>query len=70
MIDNEQVQEIFLVLEDKLDKTVSVLKEEFATVRAGRANPHILDKIQVEAYGGMSRSINSGISRRRMRDAL
>ena len=54
MIDNEQVQEIFLVLEDKLDKTVSVLKEEFATVRAGRANPHILDKIQVEAYGGMS----------------
>ncbi len=43
MIDNEQVQEIFLVLEDKLDKTVSVLKEEFATVRAGRANPHILD---------------------------
>ena len=54
MIDNEQVQEIFLVLEDKLEKTVSVLKEEFASVRAGRANPHILDKIQVEAYGGMS----------------
>ena len=54
MIDNEQVQEIFLILEDKLEKTVSVLKEEFAAVRAGRANPHILDKIQVEAYGGMS----------------
>ena len=54
MIDNEQVQEIFLVLEDKLEKTVSVLREEFAAVRAGRANPHILDKIQVEAYGGMS----------------
>ena len=54
MIDNEQVQEIFLVLEDKLEKTVSVLREEFAAVRAGRANPHILDKIQAEAYGGMS----------------
>lgn len=54
MIENEQVEEIFLVLEDKLEKTVSVLKDEFAAVRAGRANPHILDKIQVEAYGGMS----------------
>lgn len=54
MIENEQVEEIFLILEDKLEKTVSVLKDEFAAVRAGRANPHILDKIQVEAYGGMS----------------
>lgn len=54
MIENEQVEEIFLVLEDKLDKTVGVLKDDFAGIRAGRANPHILDKIQVEAYGGMS----------------
>ena len=54
MIENEQVEEIFLILEDKLDKTVSVLQDEFAAVRAGRANPHILDKIQVEAYGGTS----------------
>ena len=42
MIDNEQVQEIFLVLEDKLEKTVRVLREDFAAVRAGRAYPHIL----------------------------
>ena len=54
MIDNEKVEEIFLVLEDKLDKTVNVLKEEFASIRAGRANPHVLDKLMVEAYGGMS----------------
>ncbi len=54
MIENEQVEEIFLVLEDKLDKTVDVLQDEFASIRAGRANPHILDKLQVEAYGGMS----------------
>lgn len=54
MIDNEQVEEIFLVLEDKLDKTVSVLQDEYAAIRAGRANPRILDKLQVEAYGGMS----------------
>lgn len=54
MIENEQVEEIFLILEDKLEKTVNVLKDEFATIRAGRANPHVLDKLQVEAYGGMS----------------
>ncbi len=51
MIDNEQVEEILLVLDDKLSKTVSVLKEDFAAVRAGRANPHILDKIMVDYYG-------------------
>ncbi|MBD5632011.1 MAG: ribosome recycling factor [Clostridia bacterium] len=51
MIDNEQVEEIILVLDDKLSKTVSVLKEEYASLRAGRANPHILDKINVDYYG-------------------
>lgn len=54
MIENEKVEELFLVMQDKLDKTVSVLKEQYASIRAGRANPHILDKLQVEAYGGMS----------------
>lgn len=54
MIDNEKVEEIFLTLEEKLEKTENVLKDEFAAIRAGRANPHILDKLQVEAYGGMS----------------
>lgn len=47
----EQVEEIMLVLDDKLSKTVSVLKEEYASVRAGRANPHILDKVMVDYYG-------------------
>ena len=54
MIENEKAEEIFLVLDDKLEKTLNVLKEEFSSIRAGRANPHILDKLQVEAYGGMS----------------
>lgn len=47
----EQIEEIILVLDDKLSKTVSVLKEDFAAVRAGRANPHILDKVMVDYYG-------------------
>lgn len=54
MIDNEKVEEMLLTLEDKLDKTVSVLREEFSNIRAGRANPHVLDKIQVDYYGAMT----------------
>ncbi|WP_312353529.1 ribosome recycling factor [Aminipila sp.] len=42
------VQEI---LEQKMSKTISVLKEELNTVRAGRANPALLDKVTVDYYG-------------------
>jgi len=38
-------------LAQKMDKTKSVLKEGLNTVRAGRANPALLDKIVVEYYG-------------------
>lgn len=37
--------------EDKMEKTLSVLEEDFASIRAGRANPHVLDKIKVDYYG-------------------
>ena len=36
---------------DRMEKTCSVLSEQFAAVRAGRANPAVLDKITVEYYG-------------------
>ena len=39
------------VYEDKMEKTLSNLQEEYVYIRAGRANPHILDKIQVDYYG-------------------
>lgn len=39
------------VLDEKMNKTISVLKEELNTVRAGRANAALLDKILVEYYG-------------------
>ncbi len=41
----------FKHIEEKMDKTISVLKENFAEVRAGRANPAILNKIKVDYYG-------------------
>ena len=37
--------------QDKMEKTISVLQSEYATIRAGRANPHVLDKIKVNYYG-------------------
>lgn len=39
------------VLEEKMKKSISVLKEELNTVRAGRANAALLDKIMVDYYG-------------------
>ncbi|MFQ7036121.1 MAG: ribosome recycling factor [Candidatus Borkfalkia sp.] len=53
------MEEILLVLEERLEKTFSVLKENYASVRAGRANPHILDKVLVDYYGTMS-PLNQG----------
>lgn len=39
------------VYEDKMVKTIEALEEEYTTIRAGRANPHILDKIKIDYYG-------------------
>ncbi len=41
----------FSNIEEKMDKTISVLTENFAEVRAGRANPAILNKVKVDYYG-------------------
>jgi len=39
------------VLEEKMKKSISILKEELNTIRAGRANPALVDKILVDYYG-------------------
>lgn len=39
------------VLQEKMEKTINVLKEELNHIRAGRANPLILDKLKIEYYG-------------------
>lgn len=51
---NEFVAEIEMTAEDKMSKTVSVLKDNMGSIRAGRANPKVLDKVLVEYYGTMS----------------
>ena len=37
--------------EEKMKKTMHNLEEEFGGIRAGRANPHVLDKLRVDYYG-------------------
>lgn len=60
MIENEKLEEMLLELDDKCERSINALNEEFNTIRAGRANPHILDKLMVEAYGGTSRLVELG----------
>lgn len=38
-------------LEEKISKSIDVLKEKLNSVRAGRANPALLDQVQAECYG-------------------
>lgn len=42
------------ILEDKMKKAIEHLEEEYSTIRAGRANPAILNKVQVEYYGALT----------------
>ncbi|MBQ9589777.1 MAG: ribosome recycling factor [Butyrivibrio sp.] len=44
---NQRVKEF----NDKMQKSFDFLKEDLASIRAGRANPHVLDKIKVDYYG-------------------
>ena len=60
MIENEKIEEMMFELEERAEKTLNALENEYAAIRAGRANPKILDRIEVEAYGGMSRLIELG----------
>ena len=44
---NEKLQQF----DNKMSKTIEHLAADFASIRAGRANPHVLDKIKVNYYG-------------------
>lgn len=47
------IKEIIKNAEEKMNKTISVLEKDLSTMKAGRANPSMLDKIQVDYYGSM-----------------
>ena len=48
------MDERLVAFEDKMGKSLSNLEDEFAGIRAGRANPHVLDKLRVDYYGTLS----------------
>ena len=48
---SEALEEMYLFGEEKMEKAISQMKREFSSVRTGRANPGILDKVVVEYYG-------------------
>ena len=48
---SEAVDELFLEGEEKMEKAIAQMMREFGTIRTGRANPIILDKVLVDYYG-------------------
>jgi len=48
---SEAVEELFLYGEEKMEKAINQLRREFGSIRSGRANPMILDKVLVDYYG-------------------
>lgn len=48
---NDSLEELFLFGEEKMEKAINQLKKEFGSIRSGRANPLILDKVMVDYYG-------------------
>ena len=45
------MQEKLSFYEDKMNKSLEALQNEYGSIRAGRANPHVLDKLKVDYYG-------------------
>ena len=45
------LDELFVNVEEKMEKAIEQLNREFKTVRTGRANPNILDRVHVDYYG-------------------
>ncbi len=45
------MEEKLKMYEEKMNKSLDVLLSEYASIRAGRANPHVLDKLKVDYYG-------------------
>lgn len=45
------MDERLVTFENKMGKTLSNLEDEYSGIRAGRANPHVLDKLRVDYYG-------------------
>ena len=50
----EEAEEVELDAMERMEKAMDVMSDNFATVRTGRANPNMLDRIEVDYYGAMT----------------
>lgn len=50
----EDAEEVELDCMDRMEKAMEVMTDNFSTVRTGRANPNMLDRIEVDYYGAMT----------------
>ena len=48
------MREQLIPYNEKMEKTINVLSSDFGSIRAGRANPGVLDRVNVEYYGTMT----------------
>ena len=48
------MDEVVMEYEEKMEKTMNAMLSDFMAIRAGRANPHVLDKLRVDYYGSAS----------------
>ncbi len=63
------MDERLVTYSEKMTKSLNNLEEEYASIRAGRANPHVLDKLRVDYYGtpsGIQQVANVSVPEPRM----
>ena len=48
------MKEQLVIYDEKMKKTIEHLSADYQTIRAGRANPHVLDRVMVDYYGTMT----------------
>jgi len=53
-VDSELAREFMAEAEDRMTKSVEATRNEFATVRTGRASPQLLDRVEVDYYGAIT----------------
>jgi ribosome recycling factor len=51
MADAPALEKVYKDMKDKMEKALAALRDEMGTIRTGRANPALLDRVKVEYYG-------------------
>src|SRR5881227_4324103 len=67
--ESELIDELLVDAKERMSKSVDATRHEFATVRTGRASPHLLDRVNVDYYGAstpLKQLANIGASEARL----